>query len=98
MADSDGPAAFLILATSALETVRSTVTTTFSVVGSTYQATPRTPEACTPWLAARARALSPWPGIADAGGGTSAALATRPSAAASSVSSLIEREWEVLLV
>src|SRR4029453_4635306 len=50
------PALFLIVATSAAETVRSAVTTTRSEAPSTYHAMPRTPDCLTAW-----RAAESWP-------------------------------------
>src|SRR5215217_6134827 len=85
------PAAFFRVATSAVETVLSAVTTTWPVASSTYQAMPRTPECATALLAAESRSALGWDGAAGAADGWTRPAATRrPTAPA--------RSWTNLLV
>src|SRR5687768_15455405 len=84
-AEELAPIDLLSVATSAVETVRSTVTTTRLAELSTYQAMPRTPDSCTALLAAASRASLEWPAVAGAAAGwSSAAVVMRPAAATSS--------------
>src|SRR5215203_5112986 len=58
MAPALAPALFLMVATSAAETVLSAVTTTRSTARFTYHAMPRTPDCLTAW-----RAAESWPSL-----------------------------------
>src|SRR4029450_932789 len=63
------PGLFLMVATSAVETVLSAVTTTRSAAPSTYHAMPRIPDCSTAWRAVGSWPLLLWRGAAGGAGG-----------------------------
>src|SRR4029453_7092293 len=66
MAPALARALFLMVATSAVETVLSAVTTTRSAAPSTYHEMPRTPDCSTAWRAAESWPLLTWRVAAEA--------------------------------